>query len=474
MIRIPNINGMPIAVLGLGVSGLAAAKALAGSGAELLAWDDDEARRKAAGRDGLHLVDLRACDWKTVRMLVLSPGIPDRFPAPHPVAKAAMEAGCEIVSDIELLGRAQRRARTIGITGTNGKSTTTALIGHILRAAGKTIEVGGNLGPPVLDFEPLGADGAYVLEMSSYQLERTKAITFDVAVLLNISPDHLDRHGGLEGYIAAKRRIFAGQDSRCTAIVGIDDEHGRQIYDELASEGAQRLIPISGTGPVRGGVYVADGILYDDTNGGDTIAGDLRDIATLPGAHNWQNAAAAYAAAIAYGAGNASAAASLSSFRGLPHRQEIVAVIDGAAYVNDSKATNADAASKALGCYKRIHWIAGGQAKEGGIEPLRPYFPRVAHAYLIGEASQAFAKTLLGSVDYTQSGNLDAAVAAAHSAAINDTGEPKATVLLSPACASFDQFPNFAVRGERFRALVEALPGARDHVGEPVAAGGTP
>ena len=472
MIRIPDIDGTPIAVLGLGVSGLAAAKALAGSGAVLLAWDDDEARREVAERDGVWLTDLHACDWGEVRTLVLSPGIPHRFPAPHPIAKAAMEAGCEIVSDIELLGRAQRRARTIGITGTNGKSTTTALIGHILQAAGKTIEVGGNLGPPVLGFEPLGSDGTYVLEMSSYQLERTKAVTFDVAVLLNVSPDHLDRHGGLEGYVAAKRRIFAGQDSSCTAIVGIDDEHSQQIYDELSGEGAQRLIPISSAGPVRGGVYVVGGILYDDTDGGNNIAGDLRDIASLPGAHNWQNAAAAYAAAIAGGASSASAAASLASFRGLPHRQEIVAVINGTAYVNDSKATNADAASKALGCYKSIHWIAGGQAKEGGIEPLKPYFTRISHAYLIGEAGDAFGKTLLGSVDCTQSGDLDAAVAAAYLAAGNQTDKPNATVLLSPACASFDQFPNFAARGERFRALVEALPGARGPSVEPVPAGG--
>ncbi len=474
MIRIPDIDGTPIAVLGLGISGLAAAKALTGSGAELLAWDDDKARREAAERDGVRLTDLRAGDWEKVRTLVLSPGIPHRFPAPHRVAEAAMEAGCEIVSDIELLGRAQRRARYIGITGTNGKSTTTALVGHILHAAGRMIEVGGNLGPPVLGFEPLGADGTYVLEMSSYQLERTKAITFDVAVLLNVSPDHLDRHGGLEGYIAAKRRIFAGQDSSCTAIVGVDDERGRRIYDELAGEGAQRLVPISSAGPVRGGIYVVDGILYDDIDGGNTIAGDLRDIATLPGAHNWQNAAAAYAASVAGGVSSAGAAASLAGFRGLPHRQEIVAVIDGTGYVNDSKATNADAASKALGCYKRIHWIAGGQAKAGGIEPLRAYFPRIVHAYLIGEAAGAFAKTLLGSVDCSQSGDLDTAVAAAHLATANEPDEPKATVLLSPACASFDQFPNFAARGERFRALVEALPGARGPAVEPVPAGGTP
>ena len=474
MIRIPDIDGTPIAVLGLGISGLAAAKALAGSGAELLAWDDDEARREAAKQDGVRLADLYSCDWQKVRTLVLSPGIPHRFPAPHRVVEAALKAGCEIVSDIELLGRAQRRARTIGITGTNGKSTTTALIGHILQAAGKTIEVGGNLGPPVLAFEPLGADGTYVLEMSSYQLERTKAITFDVAVLLNVSPDHLDRHGGLEGYIAAKRRIFAGQDSKCTAIVGIDDELGQLLYDELAGEGAQRLIPISSAGPVPGGVYVADGILYDDTDGGNTVAGDLRDIATLPGAHNWQNAAAAYAAAVAGGVSGACAMASLAGFRGLPHRQEIVAVIDGTAYVNDSKATNADAASKALGCYPRIHWIAGGRAKEGGIEPLKPYFSRIIHAYLIGEAASAFAKTLLDSVDCSQSGDLDTAVAAAHLATANQSDEPKATVLLSPACASFDQFPNFAARGMRFRALVEALPGTRGPAAQPAPAGGTP
>jgi UDP-N-acetylmuramoylalanine--D-glutamate ligase len=470
MIRVPDIEGQPVAVMGLGVSGLATVKALRASGAQVWAWDDAEDKRKELGALGLAPVDLLDCDWTKTRTLVLSPGIPHSFPEPHPVAQAARDAGVEIVCDVELLGRAERRARFIGITGTNGKSTTTALVAHILEAAGRDIEMGGNFGPPVLAFRSLDAEGVYVLEMSSFQLERTSSIVFDVAVLLNITPDHIDRHGDLAGYIEAKQRIFEGQGEANIAVVGIDDDHGRALYDALADTGAQRIIPISSRSEVQGGVYVRDGVLYDDMTGRHEAAGDLGDAAALPGAHNWQNAAAAYAATVAFGVEPEIAVEAVRRFPGLPHRQEVVAVIDGVAYVNDSKATNADATSKALGCYERIYWIAGGQAKAEGIASLAPFFPRIVHAFLIGEAADDFARTLDGAAAITKSGDLEAAVAAAHDMAARDTASPRPVVLLSPACASYDQFPNFAARGEAFRALVEALPGAARP--QPVAAAG--
>jgi len=472
LIKLPDIAGKRIAVMGLGVSGLATAHALAASGAEVLAWDDDAARRAEAKAAGVPIIDLRDADWTKVRTLVLSPGIPHHLPEPHPVAAAAAAGGADIIGDIELLGRAQRRARYVGITGTNGKSTTTALIGDILRAAGHTIEIGGNLGPPVLGLAPLDAGGTYVLEMSSFQLERTRSVVFDVAVLLNISADHLERHGGIEGYVEAKLRILRGQNERSTFVVGVDDDRCQRIYEEYADDGIQNVIPVSSSAPIRGGVYVLDGVLYDDTEDSDEIIADLRTIPTLPGGHNWQNAAAAYAAATAFGVVRGAIKTALAAFAGLPHRQEVVSVIGGTAFVNDSKATNAEAAGRALACYPRIYWILGGKAKSEGIEPLRGYFPRIVHAFLIGEASGAFAETLKGEVPLTEAHDLETAVFLAGKMAANDTGEPKAVVLLSPACASYDQFPNFAARGERFRALVAALPGSRNANRPAKAAGG--
>ncbi|MEX0921918.1 MAG: UDP-N-acetylmuramoyl-L-alanine--D-glutamate ligase [Rhodovibrionaceae bacterium] len=462
MIELPFFHGLPVAVMGLGKSGLAAARALQASGGEVWAWDDSEDRRAEARAAGVPLVDLHSCNWAEVPSLVLSPGIPDRFPEPHPVAAAARAAGAEVIGDIELLGRACPDASYIGITGTNGKSTTTALIGHILKLSGRDCEVGGNLGPSVMEFEMRGSSGSYVLEMSSYQLERTFSITFDVAVLLNISPDHLDRHGGLQGYVAAKRNIFRRQTAPRTAVIGVDDETCRAIHAELLASGDQSIVAISGKGPVAGGVYVENGVLIDDTEGKQVPALPLSEVATLPGLHNAQNAAAAYAACKAAGVDPAVIAACIRSFPGLAHRQEVIAVIDGVAYINDSKATNADATAKALACYRRIHWIAGGRAKEGGLAGLERYYPKISRAYLIGEAAEAFASDLQGAVASERCGNLKSAVAAASKAAKAD-GEG-AVVLLSPACASFDQFANFEARGEAFRALVEALPGTREDI----------
>ncbi len=449
-----------VAVLGLARSGLVAAEALQKGGARVLAWDDAAPQREQAAAAGVPIVDLAQRDFAGVRALVLSPGIAHTYPRPHPVAARARAAGTRIIGDIELLALSRRAARYVGITGTNGKSTTTALIGHILQQAGRAVAVGGNLGTPALSLAALGADGIYVLEMSSYQLELTESLACDVAVLLNITPDHLGRHGGMAGYVAAKRRIFCGQRRPQAVVIGIDDEPSRDIARELTAAGAQTVIAISADTRAPGGVFVERGTVVDDIAGAAAPVLDLSGLAHLPGRHNWQNVAAAYAAARCLGVPPATIAAAVGSFPGLPHRQELIATIDGVRYVNDSKATNADAAGKALACYDDIYWIAGGVPKEGGIAALAPFFPRLRHAFLIGQASDAFAATLEGHVAFSRCGALAPALAAARAAALAEH-RPGAVVLLSPACASFDQFANFEERGDAFRRLVLDLPRAR-------------
>jgi UDP-N-acetylmuramoylalanine--D-glutamate ligase len=446
MIRIPHEPGRPVAVLGLGKSGLVAARALAASGTEVWAWDDDAMKRKA-----LSTTDLYKCDWSRPSALVLSPGIPQRYPAPHPIAAMATAANVPIIGEVELLFRAQPKATFVGITGTNGKSTTTALIGHLLRRAGKRAEVGANLGTPALALAPLEEGGIYVLEMSSYQLELVPTARFDVAVLLNITPDHLDRHGGMAGYVAAKRGIFDRQRPQDWAVIGIDDEYCRAICEGLAG---RRVVAVAVGRQASTAIIVRHGILSDE------IGREIMDLArapALPGPHNWQNAAAAFAVGRALGLSNAAIAAGIETYPGLPHRQELILTREGVRFINDSKATNADATAKALACYDSIYWILGGRPKETGLDGLEPYYHRIAKAYLIGEAAADFEKRLAGDdVATRQCGTLDRAVAAAaaDAAAAKQEG---AVVLLSPACASFDQFANFEERGERFRNLVNEL-----------------
>lgn len=455
MIEVYPFAGYQVAVLGLGKSGLASARALMESGAEVWAWDDNEDSRARARAEDIPLVDLNNADLREATTLVISPGIPHTHPTPHPVATKAKEAGLELICDVELLARCQREASYIGITGTNGKSTTTALIGHVLTHAKRAVQVGGNIGTPVLMLEPLGPAGAFVLEMSSYQLELVPTMVFDGAVLLNISADHLDRHGGMDGYIAAKRTIFRRQTSPRFAVIGIDDDICASIYADLVQAGDQIVIPISGRGGVQGGVYAQRGGLWDARHGEPVRIASLADCPALPGAHNAQNAAAAAAVALQIGIDAKTIAAALKSFPGLPHRQERVLEKDGVVFVNDSKATNADAAARALGCYEKIRWIAGGRAKEGGIDPLRPLFARIAKAYLIGEAAEGFAKTL-GEVPHALCGTLEAAVKQAWNDARNDGG---GVILLAPACASWDQFKSFEHRGDVFRDLAKRLAG---------------
>ncbi|MFZ1416605.1 MAG: UDP-N-acetylmuramoyl-L-alanine--D-glutamate ligase [Defluviicoccus sp.] len=462
MIPLHALPDRPFAVLGLGLSGLAACRALIGAGKTVWAWDDNAAARAAAESAGIPLLDLAAADLAPAAALVLSPGIPHTHPRPHPVVERARKAGCPVIGDGELLAQAGLGAEFVGITGTNGKSTTTALIGHILKATGRRCAVGGNLGTPVLALDALEPTSVYVLEFSSYQLELTPNLVFNTALLLNISPDHLGRHGGMEGYIAAKTTIFRDGGPSATAIVGADDAVCRRIGRAIAASGRRRVVFVSGQTAVPGGVYALDGILYDDRAGERRAVLDLAVAKALPGVHNAQNAAAALATALALGIPHPAAANAIASFPGLAHRQERIAVIDGVLFVNDSKATNVDAAVRALACYDAIYWIAGGRPKEGGLKGIDPHLAPVRSAFLIGEAEADFAATLAGKVPVQRCGTLVQAVAAAARAAQADRGRgdgaAQPVVLLSPACASFDQFRSFEHRGDVFRALVEEMP----------------
>ncbi len=436
-----------VAILGLARSGLAAARALIAGGNQVLAWDDSRERREDAARAGIPLQSGATFDWRDIAALVPSPGIP----LDHPIIASARAAGIEIVGDVELLWRAMAERNFIGITGTNGKSTTTALIGHILERARQTVQVGGNLGTPALSLEALWAEGSYVLEMSSFQLDLTRHMSFDIAVLLNIAPDHLDRHGNMAAYTAAKQNIFRSPRLK-TAIVGIDGPDTLRIYNELRQRNGLNVVPIATGRRLLDGVATNGGLLEDH---GQAVC-DLEAAMALPGRHNWQNAAAAYAATRAMGIDPEIIARALLSFPGLAHRMEHIAAIDGVQFINDSKATNGEAAARALACFNPIYWIAGGRNKSNGLKALQPNFRRIAHAFLIGEAEQAFADELDGRVNYSCCGTLANALDAASAQACAD-GRPGAVVLFSPACASFDQFADFEVRGETFREMVVKL-----------------
>jgi UDP-N-acetylmuramoylalanine--D-glutamate ligase len=445
--------GERIAVVGLGKAGLPAALRLADWGAQVSCWDDSAGSRAAAEAAGLAVADPAAgpFHWDS---LLLSPGIPHRLPQPHPAALAAQAAGKLVLCDVEYLYRAVRAAgsaaRFVGITGTNGKSTTTALLHHLLQCGGMATMAGGNLGPAALSLTILGDNGVYAIEMSSYMLERIHTVRFNQGVMLNLSPDHLDRHGDMAGYRAAKARVFANQQATDLAVLGMDDAWSRA----LRGAGLARCCPISGEAAQAGGIWATAGVLQDD--GGPIL--DLAEALALPGSHNAQNAAAATACALDLGLDRAAIAAGLRSYPGLPHRQENVGTIRGVAFINDSKGTNADSTARALASYPRLVWIAGGTAKEGGIESLVPFFPHVAEALLIGRDAPILAATLAAhGVKHRIAGTLDAAVQAAAEAAFAGAAP---VVLLSPACASWDQFTGYDARGDRFRALVAVLGGA--------------
>lgn len=455
-----------VVVLGLGKSGLAAARALCRSGARVLVWDDNEASRLAVKAEALAVREPERINWAAMDALVISPGIPHTYPTPHLAARMAKDAGVPIIGDVELLATASSGAPLVAISGTNGKSSTTALLGHIMEETGRDVEVGGNLGPPICEMAMMEQDGLYVLELSSYQLELCPSARFKVAVLLNITPDHLERHGDMGGYVHAKKNIFKGQGSGDVAIVGIDSGIMHDIYTQLKSQRGRKVLPIAAEVPAPGGVYVAGGKLIDDLSGHATEVMALSDVPNLPGSHNAQNIAAAYASARVLGVDAAAIVEGIKSFAGLAHRQEVVAHFTGVTYVNDSKATNAEAAAKALACYDDIFWILGGRAKDGGLNGLDALYPRVRQAFLIGETATDFARQLDGKVAYAQCGDLDAAIHAARRAA-EASGLASPTVLLSPACASFDQFTSFEQRGDTFRTIVEAMridhPGGHMH-----------
>ena len=452
MIKLTSQKNKFIGVLGLGRSGISAVRALKAGGCNVFAWDDHEEKRNEAERGGIELTNLYQADFSKIELIVLSPGVPDLYPEPHQLIVKAREAGCEIICDIDLLARQNSIARFIGITGTNGKSTTTALLGHVLERASYSVELGGNFGIPALDLSLLDENGTYLIEMSSYQLERVPSVKFDIGILLNISADHLERHGGMQGYIAAKKLIFDRSLDGAVSIIGMQDSHCRNICLELMlANNSLTIVPISGISRVPGGIYVEHGILIDDINNTRKEIMDLRTNTALPGEHNWQNVAATFAASKSMGIKENCFVESVQSYAGLPHRQEIIREIDGVTFINDSKATNTASAAKALSCYSNIHWILGGQFKEKDLGILESVQDRVAHAYLIGDSANQLADLLVSFTEVSKCETLEAAVHIAH---LNAAANKPCTILLSPACASFDQFENYEARGDLFRTLV--------------------
>jgi UDP-N-acetylmuramoylalanine--D-glutamate ligase len=446
MITFPA-QGKRYVVMGLGLSGISAAQALIASRAEVWGWDDQEELRDKAIKLDIPVCPLDQIEWSSITALVLSPGIPHLYPEPHVSAHKARQLDIPIICDIDLLAQAQSQARYVGITGTNGKSTTTALIGHILEALNQPFQIGGNIGVPALSLDPLGEGGTYVLELSSYQLERVPHLNLEVGILLNITPDHLKRHGGLEGYIRAKKNLFKQAGRNFKGIIGVDDPYCRSIYEEIKEK--HPMISVSTQG--HADICIKDGILWE---GKESIL-SLSDNSALLGEHNAQNIGAAYALAKYWGISQAAFKERLKSFKGLEHRLEYVEAIGGVQFINDSKATNAEAAAKALSCFKNIYWILGGQPKETGLKGLESFFGYVKSAFLIGEASQEFAEVLKGKVSFQICGTLENATRLAFEQARKDKDKP--VVLLSPACASWDQFKSFEHRGEVFKKVVEEL-----------------
>ncbi|QYX58208.1 UDP-N-acetylmuramoyl-L-alanine--D-glutamate ligase [Roseovarius sp. SCSIO 43702] len=463
MIPVRGMDGARVGVLGLGRSGLAAARALAAGGAVPVCWDDTEPARARAEEEGFEIRDLGREDaLADIARLVVSPGIPHLYPEPNRVVAAALVAGVPVDNDIGLFFRSfatpswdemDTVPRVVAVTGSNGKSTTSALIHHVLTEAGRPAQLGGNIGRGVLDLDPPGDGGVVVLELSSYQTELARALTPDVAVFTNLSPDHLDRHGGMGGYFAAKRRLFAeGGPDR--AVIGVDEAEGRFLADQL-SEGPEddRVIRVSVARKLSGPgwqVFARKGFLSEYRKGRQAGSIDLRRIRGLPGAHNHQNACAAYGACRSLGLAPRQIEAGFASFAGLPHRSQVIAEAKGVTFVNDSKATNVDSAAKALMAFDRIRWICGGLQKEGGLAGLTPGLRNVTKAYVIGREAQNFALGLDG-VEAEICTTMEVAVARALEEA--EAGE---TVLLAPAAASFDQYDNFEQRGDDFTRQVRA------------------
>jgi UDP-N-acetylmuramoylalanine--D-glutamate ligase len=456
MIPVHSKKGQKLALFGLGGSGMATAQALVAGGADLIAFDDNPQKVEEAASQGIPTGNLGELDFSSIDALVLAPGVPLTHPKPHWSVDLANAASVPIVGDVALFADevcvSDKNASIIAITGTNGKSTTTALISHILANAGRDMQMGGNIGKAVLTLDEPENGRTYVVECSSYQIDLAPNLAPDIGILLNLAPDHLDRHGTIENYASIKAQLV---QKSATPIVGVDDPYCAAIAVEVRNQN-QNLISISVKHELENGVFAKNGVIFHAVDGQVEQVATLENIATLRGVHNAQNACAAWAACHASGLSNDEIQSGLESFGGLAHRMEILGHIGAMVFVNDSKATNADAAAMALSSYDRVHWIVGGLAKEGGIETLRPYFGRIEKAYLIGEAAPEFAVTLGGDVPFEISGTLEQAVSSVRS---NIGIGGNAVVLLSPACASFDQYPNFEIRGEAFRDAVANLEG---------------
>ncbi len=459
MIAVHTFKDKHVALFGLGASGLATYQALIAGGATVYAWDDNEHSRAKALEQGIALTDLDKADWNDISSLLLAPGVPLTHPEPHWVVKKAQKAKVEIIGDMELFARERASSMSpapcIAITGTNGKSTTTALIAHLLKTAGRDVQMGGNIGVPVLQLEPYIEGRIYVLEVSTFQIDLAPSLNPSIGVLLNITPDHIDRHGNFKNYALIKENLILHSD---TAIISNDDENCRMIALRRQEKNLS-MVSISASNRLEHGIF-AGGTALMLARGDRTLKiADIEGVGSLRGRHNAQNVAAAIAVVSLQGVDAATIQSGLDSFPGLEHRMEEIGHLGRTLFINDSKATNADSADKALSSFdKGIFWIVGGKAKEGGIESLTQHFSRVEKAYLIGDAMTEFAFVLEGKIPFELSSTLDMALEHAAIDAVGSKAE-QPVVLLSPACASYDQFANFEIRGKRFRDLSFALPG---------------
>ncbi len=462
MITIPGIKGQSFGVFGLGVTGIACAESLVASGAEVYSYDENaEAREKSANTEyrAEHPIHW---PWDKLSALVLSPGVPLTHPKPHSVVEKAKLAGVEVIGDIELFFRAinaideEKRPRIVAVTGSNGKSTTTSLIACILKETGHRVHEGGNLGRAVLNLASPEENMIYVLELSSYQLDLVKSLRANIAVFLNMSPDHLDRHGGMDGYIAAKRRVFRNQTKNDYSVIGVDDPISQTVCTDMTANENSNVIPVSAIGTLGHGAFVLNGKLFYNFENKTSDAGAIPDIPSLKGHHNYQNAAAAFAVCNRLGVSSPLIMLAMAKFSGLPHRMEKVAEINGVTFINDSKATNADAVAQALASFDNIYWLAGGKAKEGGISDIVRKVVNVRKAYFFGEAGATFKEQIERRVKSGVFRTMEQAVDHAFKDALHaDVENP--VVLLSPAAASFDQYQNFEARGEAFRQMVERI-----------------
>ncbi len=457
MIKLPFLKDKSVGIVGCGITGIATIKACLASGANVYAWDDSKAKRDHAESIGTKLLHPDSFDLNQLDYLLWSPGIKHHGPNAHPIAKRAKDSNLPLYSDIDFLRLAKPNCKLICITGTNGKSTTTSLIGHIIKEAGANVQIGGNLGTAALELEDLPDDGIYVLELSSYQLDLSKQLNSDVSILLNISPDHLDYHGSMDEYAKAKAKIFQMKDQTSTAIIGVDDEWSQSIYQNLNEKNiCTHIHQISITDPFKSDVMITHGWLHFNDSLKQVI--NLNNLLYLPGSHNWQNISFAIKACEAINIDTLDIIKGIMTFSGLEHRQKIIFQEDNIKYVNDSKATNIDAASRALACYQNIYWIAGGRAKHPGLDGIEPYLSNIVHVFLVGESANDFATWLDKKLKYTICETIDRPVEKARRmAACHNSPKAVSTILLSPAAASFDQFPNFEARGDFYKDAVQRL-----------------